>query len=195
MAFVDSLVAEILRYLEEANLRQKTIVILTADHGEAYMSTVTSVTTHNSTKRVSGSLSWYDGPIGPLGGALRWWSFSIWHRRFSSHGTRGSSCPPGMEGRSFVPLFNGETLEPRLAFSRTVWIKPRYSVRDPATSSFGTAEPDRAELYDLDVDPEEKVNLVDDKALVDGYFGNNSCGGFESNSGFESRCSRHPIPL
>ncbi len=170
MAYVDNLVAEILKYLEENNLQQKTIIILTADHGEALFEH--GYIGHN-TQLYEESIRIPLMVRGP-----------DWSPRRSSQvvelldltptvldlfGLGDHPARQAMEGRSLIPLLDGETLEPRLAFSRTVWNKPRYSVRGPRHKLIWDSRIDRSELYDLDVDPEEKVNLVDDKTLLYGY--------------------------
>ncbi len=170
MAYVDGLVGEILRYLDETGLHRNTIVILTADHGEAlyehgYIGHNTQL--YEESTRI---------PLMVRG--------PDWSPRRSSEvvelldltptvldlfGLGDHPARKSMEGRSLVPLLRGGTLEPRLAFSRTLWNKPRYSVRGPRYKLIWDSNIDGAELYDLDVDPEERVNLVEDKALLYGH--------------------------
>ena len=170
MAYVDSLVAEILRYLEESNLQQETIVILTADHGEAlyehgYIGHNTQL--YEESIRIPLIVRGPDWP--PRRSSQVVELLDLTPTVLELFGLGDHPARRAMEGRSLIPLLHGETLGPRLAFSRTLWNKPRYSVRGPRHKLIWDSRIDGVELYDLDVDPEERVNLVDDKAMVCGY--------------------------
>jgi arylsulfatase A-like enzyme len=170
MAYVDSLVAEILRYLEEANLQQKTIVILTADHGEAlYEHGYIGHNTQLYEESIRIPLMVRGPDWSPRRSSQVVELLDLAPTVLDLFGLGDHPACQAMAGRSLVPLLHGETLEPRLAFSRTLWNKPRYSVRGPRHKLIWDSRIGRAELYDLDADPEETVSLVDDRALLYGY--------------------------
>jgi hypothetical protein len=76
-----------------------------------------------------------------------------------------------MQGRSLLPLALGEgglPTRPRLAFSRTVWDKPRYSVRAERYKLIWDSRTGASELYDLEGDPAERRNLTGRLPLVEG---------------------------
>jgi arylsulfatase A-like enzyme len=74
-----------------------------------------------------------------------------------------------MEGSSLVPFLRGSPAEERLAFSRTLWNKPRYSVRDGRFKLIWDSRADTLELYDLLDDPGETANLVGDRRVTAGF--------------------------
>jgi arylsulfatase A-like enzyme len=64
------------------------------------------------------------------------------------------------QGRSLVPALAGGSLpKGKLAFSRTLWTKPRYSVRGERFKLIWDSRTGASELYDLEVDPEERTPL------------------------------------
>jgi arylsulfatase A-like enzyme len=80
--------------------------------------------------------------------------------------TLGLAIPASFEGRSLLPLLRGHTLEPRPVLAE---IQPTPDLDDTARA-FVTADGaykliltkngERAELYDLKADPDERKNLA-----------------------------------
>ena len=156
LAYVDSLVGEVLSMLEPS-----TIVVLTADHGEALFEH--GFLGHNTQlyeesiripllirapglapRRVSDLVELIDltPTIAELAGL--------------------SNVPGafGFQGRSLVPALAGSSLSnPKLAFSRTLWAKPRYSVRGERFKLIWDSRTGASELYDLESDPGERMPL------------------------------------
>jgi choline-sulfatase len=162
MAYVDSLVGKLLEELERRGLSDDTIVIVTADHGEAMFEH--GYIGHNT--------QLYEESIRvPL----------VIHipgtepRRVASVVELVDLAPTilelagapadGLEGKSlFAP-------EPeRIAFSRTVWDKPRYSARGERYKLIWDSRTDRRELYDLQQDPGETTNIYEDRPFLSGLF-------------------------
>jgi arylsulfatase A-like enzyme len=156
LAYADSLVGEVLSMLDE-----ETIVIVTADHGEALFEH--GFLGHNTqlyeesiripllirapgvaSRRVSDLVELIDltPTIAELAGVAR-----------APEASR-------FQGRSLVPaLTGGSHRSPKLAFSRTLWAKPRYSVRGKRYKLIWDSRTGASELYDLQHDPEERTTV------------------------------------
>jgi arylsulfatase A-like enzyme len=170
MAFVDNLVGEILRRLAELGINEKTVVIVTADHGEAlfehqYIGHNTQLYEESirvplivrfpgaAPRRIDSVVELLD--IGPTVLDLM--------------GLEGHPARQGMQGRSLVSALGGRPMLERPAFTRTVWIKPRYSVRNARYKLIWDSRTGETEIYDLQLDPEEKDNRFGEEPLVAGY--------------------------
>jgi arylsulfatase A-like enzyme len=156
LAYADSLVGEVLGMLEPS-----TIVIVTADHGEALFEH--GFLGHNTQlyeesihipllirapgfapRRVSDLVELID--LAPTLAELAGLASAPEASRF--------------QGRSLVPALRGGPLQKgKLAFSRTLWTKPRYSVRGERFKLIWDSRTGASELYDLEVDPEERTTL------------------------------------
>ncbi len=161
LAYADSLVGEILGMLEPS-----TIVVVTADHGEALFEH--GFLGHNT--------QLYEESIRiPL--LIRAPGFAP--RRVPDLvelidltptllELAGVDEASGLQGRSLVPALAGESLEgPKLAFSRTLWAKPRYSARSKRYKLIWDSRTGASELYDLESDPEERTTL--ESRVREGY--------------------------
>jgi arylsulfatase A-like enzyme len=74
----------------------------------------------------------------------------------------------GFQGRSLVPALSGRSFSrPKLAFSRTLWTKPRYSVRGERFKLIWDSRTGASELYDLESDPDERTAL--ESRVREGY--------------------------
>jgi arylsulfatase A-like enzyme len=155
LSYVDSLVGDVLSMLDE-----ETIVVVTADHGEALFEH--GFLGHNTQlyeesiripllirakgfvpRRVSDLVELIDltPTLAELAGIARAPETS----RF--------------QGRSLVPALDGRKLKAKLAFSRTLWAKPRYSVRSDRFKLIWDTRTGGTEVYDLRSDPEERTAL------------------------------------
>jgi len=164
LAYADSLVGEVLGMLEPS-----TIVIVTADHGEALFEH--GFLGHNTQlyeesihipllirasvfapRRVSDLVELID--LTPTLAELAGLSHVPEASRF--------------QGRSLVPALAGRSLgKPKLAFSRTLWEKPRYSVRSKRFKLIWDSRTGASELYDLKHDPEERATVG--SPVLEGY--------------------------
>ena len=73
--------------------------------------------------------------------------------------------PADMEGRNLLGPMDAR----RVAFSRTVWTRPRYSARDARFKLIWDSRTGGRELYDLVSDSRETDNVVSDDDFVAGY--------------------------
>jgi arylsulfatase A-like enzyme len=164
LAYADSLVGEVLSRLDPS-----TIVIVTADHGEALFEH--GFLGHNTQlyeesirvpllirvpgltpRRVSDLVELIDLPPTILELA----------------GLRNDSGASAFQGRSLVPALAGRSFSgTMLAFSRTLWSKPRYSVRSERYKLIWDSRTGSSELYDLERDPGERTTL--ENPVLEGY--------------------------
>jgi hypothetical protein len=63
----------------------------------------------------------------------------------------------------------GEDLPEKLAFSRTLWNQPRYAARASRFKFIWDSRNGSSELYDLEKDPGETVNRIDENPVIGGY--------------------------
>lgn len=161
-AYVDDLVGKLVRCLEEEGLADETVLIVTADHGEAlfehgYIGHNTQLYEESirvpllvklpgeAPQRIDEIVELID--LAPTILELA-----------------GVPVPDTMQGQS---LFASD--RERGAFSRTVWKRPRYSVRTERFKLIWDSRTGRNELYDLVADPRETRNLYDAGGLVSGH--------------------------
>jgi uncharacterized sulfatase len=164
LAYADSLVGELLSLLD-----RETIVILTADHGEALFEH--GFLGHNTQlyeesiripllirapglapRRVPDLVELID--LTPTIAELA--------------GVAGAPEASGFQGRSLIPALAGSSLpKPQLAFSRTLWAKPRYSVRGESFKLIWDSRTGASELYHLESDPRERTPL--ENRVREGY--------------------------
>ena len=162
LAYVDDLVGKLLRQLDERGLRGNTIVILTADHGEALFEH--GFLGHN-TQLYEESIR--VPLIVKLPGAAP--------RRVASVVELVDLAPTilelaglhatDMQGKSLL----GPAAADRIAYSRTVWKRPRYSARNKNHKLIWDSRTGKKELYDLGDDPKETVDLSEEDLFTKGY--------------------------
>jgi arylsulfatase A-like enzyme len=159
---VDDLVGQLIRCLEERGLSDNTVLIVTADHGEAlfehgYIGHNTQLYEESirvpllvklpgqAPRKVEDVVELID--LGPTILELA-----------------GVPVPESMQGRS---LFDPRA--DRVAFTRTVWKRARYSARNDRFKLIWDSNTGSAELYDLDADPGESQNQYRERAFVAGH--------------------------
>jgi arylsulfatase A-like enzyme len=170
MAYVDFLVGQMLAKLEALGLHEKTLVILTADHGEAlfehgYIGHNTQL--YEESIRVPLMMRLPGSVPRRVADLVQLVDLAPTVMELVGLGNQPAITP--MQGRSLVPLLQGKPVKARLAFSRTLWDKPRYSVRDSRFKLIWDSRADTLELYDLREDPKESANLVGQRSVLAGF--------------------------
>ena len=162
LAYVDDLIGQLMRCLEDQGLGDDTVLIVTADHGEAlfehdYIGHNTQLYEESirvplmlklpgqSPRRVDDIVELID--LAPTILELA-----------------GVHVPASMQGRSLL-----EPGRDRVAFSRTVWKRARYSARNDRYKLIWDSRTGVSELYDLETDPVEARNIYAERAFVSGY--------------------------
>ena len=175
---VDVCIGQILSALEETGLSRDTIVVYTSDHGEMA-----------GAHRMWTKHSMYDESVNvPLlirlprrdaAGTVRSELVSQVDLYPTLAELCGLSLPAGIRGRSFAPLLMGEAHTPRdhvfaqYDFCHSVFTRDdRYVGRPPIRMirtqnwKLNHLEWGQDELYDLQSDPGEHLNRIDDPALT-----------------------------
>lgn len=153
--YADALVDQVLAAIGDPN----TIVLLTADHGEAFMDHGMvwheSFQLYEELTRVP--LVWW-GP-GVLAGRIQ---DAVMHIDIvpTLLSLCGLTPTREMQGRSLVPLLAGDSLEPRPVFSETRDWGDVRAVSSDGTKLIVDREARALELYDLEADPAERTNIA-----------------------------------
>ena len=162
LAYVDDLVGKLLRQLDERGLGGNTVLILTADHGEALFEH--GFLGHNT--------QLYEESIRvPLIVKIP----SAAPRRVDNVVELVDLAPTilelagmratDMQGKSLL----GPAAADRIAYSRTVWKRPRYSARSKNHKLIWDSRTGEEELYNLSADPKETQNVADEDGFAKGY--------------------------
>jgi len=166
--YVDDGVSQLLEALEEAGVAEDTLVLLTADHGESMYQHDIFFDHHGL----------YECNVRvPL--IIRWPGRAPAGRRVphlvqnqdlapTLLGAVGASTPQAMEGKSLLPLMKGESDAPLhnyIVLEECTW-QAKWGLRTERYKFILSREPDfhgmpMRELYDLQQDPEEEINLVE----------------------------------
>ncbi|HSF18413.1 MAG TPA: sulfatase [Vicinamibacteria bacterium] len=167
LAYVDGLVGELLECLDE-----RTVVVVTADHGEAIFEH--GFLGHN-TQLYEESIRVPLVIRGPLLSPRRVPGvvelLDLTPTLLEVGGLGDHPAREAMQGRSLLPFVLGteEQATSRPAFSRTLWDKPRYSVRNERYKLIWDSRTGRTELYDLAVDASETRNLAGSGSMEERY--------------------------
>jgi len=167
IAYVDQLIGEFLNFLIEQDLLEKTLIVLTSDHGE-------SLGEH---KESAHGFFIYEAAIRvplifrlPGEKSLRG---KIIKTQVSSLDIMPTildlinvARPSSIQGKSLWPLLSGRKKNDRSVYSETFY--PRYhygwsELQGIRKNNFKFIAAPRPELYDLSHDPHEKNNLFDQK--------------------------------
>ena len=167
IAFVDAQIARLVRWLEESGKRDNTLIVVAGDHGESlgeHAETEHGLFVYGSTIRVPMILSW---PARLPAGTVATADVQLLDLYPTILELTGA--PPGgsSDGESLVELLRGRQPGPRAIYGASRygeigygWAPLRFMIHD----GWKYIEAPRPELYDLDSDPGETSNLVDDQA-------------------------------
>lgn len=164
VAYVDAQVARVTNWLAARGLLDRTIVIVTGDHGESlgeHGEGTHGLFIYDATMRVPMVMR---TPYGATRG-----------RRVSqvvrSHDLMptvlellGLPAEPGLDGRSLAPFLAGAKLDDLDAYSESLYARHHYGwseLKALRAGRFKYIEAPRPELYDLELDPGERENLFD----------------------------------
>ena len=167
IAYADETLGVVLDRLKQLGVYERTIIVLTADHGEGlgeHNEETHSVLNYNTTLHVPLIIRLPDGPRGQVI-ERRVGTVDIFPTLLE---LLGIPLPAGVHGQSLVPLITGqtkratpshyaETLSPRLSSGwgelRTLFDGPYKYIHGP-----------RPELYDIVADRHEQDNLIETQA-------------------------------
>lgn len=170
IAYVDQLMGEFRRYMEEKNLLDKTLVIFTSDHGESlgeHKESAHGFFIYDSAIRVPLIIRF---PEEKFKGSV------ITNQARSTDimptilNMLGEKSPENVQGLSLLPLILGKEARDELrAYSETYWPRYHYGWSDLKSLRKGQykfIDAPKPELYDILDDPGEVNNLVNKKASL-----------------------------
>ncbi|HEY2945413.1 MAG TPA: sulfatase, partial [Vicinamibacteria bacterium] len=172
LAYADAQIGAIRRALEASGVLERTVVIVTADHGEqlgehGYISHSAQV--YEQSVRVPLVVRLPAGK-GPRGARVR---ELVDHLDLAPTvlDVLGVPMPSGgrFQGRSLLPVIAGGPGKPAV-LSRTVWDRPVYALRDERFKLIYDTRTGRSELYDLEGDPDERRELSAAEPLRAEYY-------------------------
>jgi len=172
LAYADHVVGALRRRLEEEGLWDRTVLIVTADHGEALLEH--GFISHG--QQVYEESTWIPlvvrFPGGPRG--VRVSSFvdlvDLAPTIADVFGLPAQDArTPGFASHTLLPLVFGAPGK-EAVFSRTVGEKPQYALRDARFRFVFNTRYGQEELYDLARDPAEQVNVARPRPIVAAYY-------------------------
>ena len=162
LAYVDQEVGALRRTLEQQGLWDRTVLIVTADHGEqlfekgyiSHSAQVYEQSTHIPLiVRVPG------GPRGQRIGALVD-LLDLGPTVLDLFGLRDTPFAKAAQGTSLLPLLGGASRDGVATLSRTVWERPVYALRDARYKLVYDTRTGRAQLYAIESDRGETQDVA-----------------------------------
>jgi arylsulfatase A-like enzyme len=172
LAAADAVIGALRRSLEQEGLWDRTVVIISADHGEALLEH--GFISHG--EQLYEESTWIPlvirFPSGPR--RVRVPSFvdllGLAPTIADVFGLAGGGgTGPAFASRSLLPLVFGAPGQ-EAVFSRTVGEKPQYALRDASFRFVFNTRYGQEELYDLQKDPAEQVNVARTRPVVAAYY-------------------------
>jgi arylsulfatase A-like enzyme/Tfp pilus assembly protein PilF len=170
IAYVDRLLGEFQEFLEKQGLWDKTVVILTGDHGESlgeHKESAHGFFIYEACTRVPLIIRFPAQKLSNIIITRQVQSIDIMPTILHF----ANLLPPeSVQGKSLLSLMMGKNEENEHdAYSETFWPRFHYGwseLRLLRRGQFKFIDAPRPELYDLLADPEELVNIVDQKAAL-----------------------------
>jgi choline-sulfatase len=174
LAYVDREVGLLRQALEEAGLWEKTVLILSSDHGEQlyehrYISHSAQV--YEESMRVPLVVRFPAGK-GPQGVRIRELVdlLDISPTVMDAFGLSGQgSWEKAFQGRSLLPVIAGAQGKPAV-LSRTVWDRPVYALRDARFKYIYDTRSGEGRLFDLEQDSRETHDVQASEPLRAAYY-------------------------
>lgn len=159
----DEAIGEIMETLDRLGLSDRTVVVLSADHGEEFMEHggfLHGFTLYDEMLHVP--LIMAGPPLGEVRPVVKS-QVSMVDLMPTLLEIAGADAPPGMRGQSLLSLMRSQGEEPpsRPAFSEGVRELPdRHAIRYQGFKVIHQPYQDQYEVYNLTADPGEQINLV-----------------------------------
>ncbi len=164
IAYTDVQIGKLLDKLDSLQLRKKTIIVITGDHGEGLgehgeLSHAQFI--YNSTQHIPLLVYLPGRPNDRVKGLVR--HIDLFPTILE---LLGIPQQKEIQGRSFVPLLNGGKDAERVAYSESIYAELHYGwspIKGITTEKYKYIDAPRAELYDRINDPAESRNLIQEK--------------------------------
>jgi len=161
----DQLIGRVLTALEQAGLSSNTIVVFTSDHGE--MMGAHGLVTKEKLYEESVAVPLIIAPPAAAPGVDRSHLVSGLDLMPTLLDYAGISLPSSLEGRSLRPLVSGKTMPWReFVVSENCYPETRMVRTSRYKYIFFAHGENREQFFDLENDPGEMKNLVDDAAVA-----------------------------
>jgi arylsulfatase A-like enzyme len=159
---VDGLVGEVMQLLAAQGLTDRTLVVLTSDHGQEFAEHGAYTYGHTLYDEVVRVPLIVAGPGIESPGQVVSVPVALLDLAPTLTEMAGATLPSEAGGRSLVPALRGEPLTPRAAFSEGLMRVPHEdkAIRMDGKKLIYHVDEDRFELYDLTADPFEMVDIV-----------------------------------
>jgi len=167
---VDEGIGAVMEKLETLGLSERTVVVLTADHGEEFMEHggfFHGFTLYDEQLRVP--LIMAGEPLGKVRPVVKS-QVSLIDLMPTLLEIAGADAPPGMRGQSLLGLMRSTDDEPpaRPAFSEGLIRRPDcHSIRHQGFKVIHHLYQDKLEVYDLSADPGEQADLAAQSPAVE----------------------------
>ena len=169
IAYVDSVIGKLFTFLAGRKLMDKTVIVLTSDHGEAlgeHGETYHGYYVYDSTLRVPLIFS-----IPNLDRQIREVSLpvSLLDVAPTILQAVGIACPSQMQGRNLLASILGKKQEPEPIYAESLFANLHFGWGTLHTLRLGhqkLIQTKKPELFDLENDPVEKINLFDTNRAV-----------------------------
>ncbi len=169
IAYTDSVIGKMLNYLDQNQLRDKTIILLTGDHGESlgeHDESTHAIFLYDSTLKVPMILSAPEKLI--QGKRIQQQARSIDIAPTLLQLT-GIPVPEDVQGRSLLHLIWNEQSPSTVSYAEAYYSQYHFGwsrLLSLRTSTFKYIDAPKPELYDLKSDPGESVNLYESKKEI-----------------------------
>jgi arylsulfatase A-like enzyme/tetratricopeptide (TPR) repeat protein len=167
IAYMDRSVGQLLAKLDDLGLTDRTLVIVTGDHGEGlgeHDESTHAMLLYSTTLRV------------PLlmrvpGGAQKRVPGIVQHIDLAPTILDLLGFPPSsaMQGSTLVPLVNGTETTRRAAYSESLYAQFHYGwspLKSITTESYTFIDSPKAELFDRKADPGQRTNLIHEREAI-----------------------------
>lgn len=167
IAYVDSLIGQVLDLLKQRNLSQKTLIVITGDHGEGlgeHHELTHALFVYNTTLHVPLILSL------PSGGSRRLeQTVDLVDIMPTVLDLLKVPVPAAVEGRSLLPMMKGQKVGEAPSFSESLYSEKHYGwspLFSLMTDRYHFIDAPRPELYDIQQDVAETKNLVGEQQAL-----------------------------
>jgi arylsulfatase A-like enzyme/Tfp pilus assembly protein PilF len=167
IAYMDRSVGRLLEKLEDLRLADRTLVIVTGDHGEGlgeHDETTHAMFLYGTTLRVPLLIRFPGGARKRIPGIVR-------HIDIAPTVLDVLGFPPSsaMQGSTLVPLVDGTETTRRVAYSESLYAQLHYGwspLKSLTTEKYAFIDSPKAELFDRKADPAQLRNLIDEQEAV-----------------------------
>jgi arylsulfatase A-like enzyme/Tfp pilus assembly protein PilF len=167
IAYVDEVLGKLMSKLESLQLKERTIVILTGDHGEGlgeHGELTHGIFLYNSTQHVPLIVYIPKGGGGRISGTVSHIDLAPTILELL-----GVEKVPQMQGQSLIEKMNGKEKTPRTAYSESLYAELHYgwsSLQSITTNEYRYIKAPRPELYDRKADRNDLKNLTQEKTSI-----------------------------